>query len=223
MTFINNLTLWKKLTIVMATLFLSIIIVGLNLTMRLNKSYYDNITRLIDTGLGQMRGNFEGRLYDWASVVDTLIDNRSFTQYMEQNFNSDYDAYSLYRDTVAPFLESMESSKPVDFIRVFSNNTTVRMSGITNHLIHNLDREEWFDKSSLSNGGFNWTMTRLGNFSGYRNYLCCYKLKFFTINPDSKYMVYTVFINTDKIYDMLLEESKSGYFIVILDNNNRII
>ena len=221
--FINNLTLWKKLIIIMITLFLCIIIVALNLTMRLNNSYFENIIRITDTSLSQLRGNLEGRLKDWSSVIDALIDNRSFTHYMGQSFDSDYDAYAFYTETIAPFIESMERSNPVESLSVYSDNTTVKISRITNNVIQNLDKEDWFDKRSLSSNGFNWAMANRGNFLNKKEYLCCYKLKYLDISGGSEYMVYTAFIDQDRIYNLLSEESKDKYTIVILDDNNQIV
>jgi two-component system, sensor histidine kinase YesM len=219
----NNLTLWKKLTLIIVALFLSIIVIGVNLTSRMNREYFDRIINITDTSVNQLKGNLVERLKDDANVIAALIDNKPFSNYLSKTFASDYDAYALYIDTVDPLLRSLEQSNTIRSFGVYSNNATLRISHITNNLVQDLDKETWFDKRSLSSGGFNWVVVDRASSQDARKTLCCYKTKILNYSTENEYLVYTAFIDQDKIFSLLSDQSADAYSIVVLNESDRIV
>ncbi|MBP1996078.1 sensor histidine kinase [Paenibacillus eucommiae] len=219
----NNISLWNKLIVIFIILSLSIFIVGFNLTARLNRSYFENTINLTDTSLNQIKNNTIGKLNDWAKIIPIMINNKSVTQYINQSFQSDYEAYDSYMANIAPFLEIVNAENSVDYIKIYSNNPTIRTSMLTNNQISSLHNEPWYNESSISKYGYNWGLTKLGSFGQTPYYLNIFKEQFKDKSSKELKSVYAAFVNELKLFKLISEEAKVGNIVIILDKDNHIL
>lgn len=217
----NNINLKKKLiNLFIITIIFPALVIGYFLTNRLYSTTISNIKSLCETSNNQLRGNIINKLNVYMDVTHALLNDIQLQQYLVTNYEDEYEALNDYQMKIYPLINRLSGNDRNIVIRIFTDNKTVRYSGVTNNSIKQLANQSWFNYSDLHNSMFKWTYERAMNRENNNYTLGCYKVAKVS---DTNSMVYSVFFSEEVIYSLISEEKAAGNIVFLYDEYGNII
>jgi two-component system sensor histidine kinase YesM len=200
-----------------------IIVLGIFLTTTIYKMTLSDRTKTSNVAMNQIRENITSKLLRQKNIIDTLITNVSFMNYLNTYYEDDYLSLSDYMEKISPIIEMLNTGKREFVIKVYSKNRTIGFSGEMNNHIIDLEKEGWYDRPNLTSDKVEWTGLRKFYERDTNNYIGCYRNIFDYCNKGSINAVVAVFINEHNLYSLISEEKTAGNIIFLLDDKNRVV
>ncbi|HEY5589279.1 MAG TPA: histidine kinase [Candidatus Paceibacterota bacterium] len=171
--------------------------------------------------MNQLKGNITNKLSTYNSIVNSLLTDEPFMNYLTTDYQEDYESYTDYLAKVMPLIKRVNDNDGEVKIKIFSNNKTIGVSGVTNNLVEDLKIAEWFNPNVLSN---NVIWMRPNMVAGTRvNYLGLYKVIKSDYLASKINSVIAVFFKEAQLYSLISEEGKGGKVIFLIDDTGCVL
>ncbi|OGO80861.1 MAG: hypothetical protein A2Y21_04160 [Clostridiales bacterium GWC2_40_7] len=222
MDFLNNISIKKKLllTYIIIVTF-PIIIIGYFLTNKLENASLSSTIQFTNASLNQLDRNFMGRLDIYKGIIDSLLKDTIFIQYIFTKFDDDYESYSYFKEKIDPYLNRLIFNDTSILLKVYTNNMTIGFSGTTNNSMQDLLQEKWYIDSITHNRLSGWA--KLGRLPGRDGKYLCYYKEIPDYNTQKINVAVAVSFKEKELYSLISEEGKSGKVIYLLDNYGNIL
>ena len=224
MNFLDNIKIKNKLIFPYVLIVaIPILIIGYFLTNKLYLMSFSSTRQLSEVTVNQLRGNFLVRLATHKEVIDTLINYDPFNQYLSTYYEEDYAALYDYQLMIDPLINRLTGKYDNVLIKVYTNNNTIGFSGVTNNMLSDIGRQNWYDPSPEARHIIKWVKSN--NITGgyWNKYIGCYKTLMDYYDRNRVNAVIAVFLEEHQLYSLISEEHAGGKVIFLCDDDNEII
>jgi len=167
---LSSMTIRSKLFLLFGVFTLLIFTLGIRFSGRMTRTYTENFYKSAEANRQQLVVNITKQMTEWTSLLETISSNPIFYQFLQKDTLDQYEAYTIFRDSIQPLLRSLLQDVAVDDIRVYSDNRNLRISSITNNAYSDITEYSWyFDTDDIL--GWRYSQEQRGMYT--KHTLCC--------------------------------------------------
>ncbi|MFB6366808.1 sensor histidine kinase [Paenibacillus elgii] len=156
-------------------------------------------------------------------MADGLSNDLQFTKYLNTEYTSPYEALNDFNLFIKPLMSMLNYKNSEALIRVYTKNSTIGFSGITNHSMDDLAKEGWADLSNPGGGTIKWVGAGNAINISNKEYLGNYRFLFSDTSEYKPNSVLAVFFRKDELYSIISKEVEGGKKIFISDAAGNLV
>lgn len=133
-------------------------------------TYAENFYQSVEANRQQLVVNITNQVTEWTSMLETISNNPIFYQFLQKDMLDQYEAYTIFHDTIQPLLNSLLQDSAVEDIRVYSDNRNLRISSVTNNAYSDIMEYNWYFETD---GILGWRYSQEQRGMYTKHTLCC--------------------------------------------------
>ncbi|WP_409340538.1 sensor histidine kinase [Paenibacillus sp. MBLB4367] len=221
----NNIRLWKKFILIyLIVTIIPILALEYFLSQSIGSISFRSSLELSKVSVDQLEENLTNKLKVYYDMIDGLSNDLQFTKYLNTNYTSSFEALNDYNLFIRPLMSMLSYKNAESVIRVYTKNSTIGFSRITNNSMDDFVKEGWADLSNPVGGTIRWAGAGNSIKMSDKEYLGSYRFLFNdTTNEYKPESVLAVFFRKDELFSLISKEFEGGKKIFISDAKGDIV
>lgn len=220
----NNMKLWKKLILIYVIVtIIPILVLEYFLSDSIGTIAFRSSLELSKVSADQLEENLTNKLKVYYDMIDGLSNDLQFTKYLNTEYTSAFEALNDYNLFVKPLMSMASYKNSEAVIRVYTKNTTIGYSRITNNSMDDLANEGWADLSNPAGGMIRWAGAGSTIQMSGKEYLGSYRFLFSDTREYKPGSVLAVFFRKEELFSLISKEFEGGKKIYVSDTRGDIV
>lgn len=220
----NNISLWKKFILIYVIVtIIPIIVLEYFLSESIGSVSFGSTLELSKVSVDQLEENLTNKLKVYYDMIDGLSNDIQFTKYLNTEYTSAYEALNDYNLFIRPLMSMLSYKNSEAVIRVYTKNSTIGFSRITNNSMDDFVKEGWADLSNPVGGTIRWAGAGNSIELTDKEYLVSYRFLFSDTGEYKPESMLAVFFRKDELFSLISKEFEGGKKILISDAKGDIV
>ena len=218
---LSSMTIRSKLFLLFGVFMLLIMALGIRFSARMTHTYTERFYQNAEANQQQLVVNITKQVTEWTSLLETISNNPVFYRFLQQDTLDQYEAYTIFRDTIQPLLRSLLQDSAVDDIRVYSDNRNLRISSVTNNAYSDIEEYSWyFDEEGIL--GWRYAQEQRGMYT--KRALCSGRTRQLLFESgNTGTAVFMLYLKPDCLDSFIRTEQQRGSRVFLADAYGTII
>jgi two-component system sensor histidine kinase YesM len=167
--------------------------------------------------------NIKQKLEHYFELTNSIKDTAKLYDYINRDFDNDYQAFIYYLNEVKPFVEMIEGSNRIFSLKIYSAKQVIPFSNATSNVIEDLFIDGLAGNDMKVDTGVNWVVTTRKNMPRIgREIVCYFGLK---ENTDSELVnvVTALFVSEEDIFTLLSKVRQGSNVLFIMNEKDELV
>ncbi len=173
--------------------------------------------------VSQLVQNIRQKLEHYFDLTNSIKETGKLYDYINHNFENDYEAFTFYISEIKPFVEMIEGDNRIFSLKIYSAKQIIPFSNATSSVIEDLYIDGLAGNELEVNAGVNWVITNRENMPRKgREIVCYFGLK---DNADTNFvnLVTALFISEDDIFTLLSKVKQENNVLFIINESGELV